>query len=781
MTQSSTAERHTDEPTKPSGGISARVVWNAVRRHPVATLGVVLFAAAAAAGVWFFLPLPKKTAAVVFQVSSQPQSLLAPTSENRVDFNAYKQTQIALIKSRRTLNAALNSPQVEGLAILKDAEPDKLTWLDKHLLIDSKTGSEYIRVSIEGDNDEELLALLGGIQKAYLDASYQYEHGAKIDRDRELVKTLDRLKKELEVSYERIREVQISLGVPGSPDVYTPLDKLLFDSYVKASEEQNRTQIDFETAQAELTAAKVRLESITEAAHRTAVMSVAGTAWAVSLPNGGVSAAERFPSSAIDDYLRSDAELRDLEEKVSQASKALRQAEERFEADAAPVIKAKEELRTAEANRDSYRKDALAKVGVRLRERAAHDAEAGLALAQEKHDKAKVSHQRAEFNLLTVNERTARANLFKLELKQLRDDIAHKEKLARATADELERIRIELNASREIDKRRVTTHEPPFTVLGIEGNRRLKYTILVGLGAFLLGFGGLVGWEYRSRRVTRTEEVTSELGMRLIGTIPPLVQSAGEEAREDANSPLVEAIDTTRIMLTHCAADGTKLRVLMVTSAVSGEGKTTLSGHLAISLTRAGFRTLLIDGDMHAPSAHVLFDVPGTPGLSELLRGEANLADAVRATPIPGLSIMPAGRWTMSTRQSLVGDRWRQLKQELEGEFDFVVVDTSPLLMVSDAMLLAREADGVVVSVLLGVSQIARVAETVNRLQAIGAHLAGVVVNNVESGVYRRYMSRAKYPTPGAPAPADGADLSFAEEVEAEEMAAEVAGETAKG
>jgi capsular exopolysaccharide synthesis family protein len=283
---------------------------------------------------------------------------------------------------------------------------------------------------------------------------------------------------------------------------------------------------------------------------------------------------------------------------------------------------------------------------------------------------------------------------------------------------------------------------------GLEGNRRLKYTLLGALGAFLLGFGALVVWEYRCRRVTRTEEVSTQMGMRLIGTIPPLVSDAAGQGSPDAHSPLVEAIDTTRIMLTHGSPDSSKLRVLMVTSAVSGEGKTTLSGHLAISLTRAGFRTLLIDGDMQAPSAHVLFDLPASPGLSELLRGESNLAAAVRPSPIPGLSILPAGQWNMSTRQSLVGDRWRKLKRELESKFDFVVLDTSPLLLVSDAMLLAREADGVVVSVLLGVSQIVRVAETVNRLQAIGAPLAGVVVNNVQSEVYQRYMARSKYAYP---------------------------------
>jgi Mrp family chromosome partitioning ATPase len=107
----------------------------------------------------------------------------------------------------------------------------------------------------------------------------------------------------------------------------------------------------------------------------------------------------------------------------------------------------------------------------------------------------------------------------------------------------------------------------------------------------------------------------------------------------------------------------------------------------------------------------------------------------------------------------LVGNRWRLLKREMETQFDFVVVDTSPLLLVTDTILLAREADGVILSVLLGVSQIARVAETVNRLQTVGAEVVGVVVNNVKSNVYvNNYTYRSKYPKLSVPAsvPATG-------------------------
>jgi Mrp family chromosome partitioning ATPase len=94
----------------------------------------------------------------------------------------------------------------------------------------------------------------------------------------------------------------------------------------------------------------------------------------------------------------------------------------------------------------------------------------------------------------------------------------------------------------------------------------------------------------------------------------------------------------------------------------------------------------------------------------------------------------------------LVGDRWRQLQRELKNQFDFVVIDTSPLLLVADTILLAREADGVVLTVLLGVSQISRVSETVDRLRTVGARLTGVVVNNVRSAAAAQASAyRAKY------------------------------------
>ena len=741
MTQTNTAETRNNDDTKPIGGLSVRVVFNAIRHHPLVFVGVLLFTAAAAAGVWFFLPLPRVTAAVVFRVSSQPESLLSGV-DNRYDFSTYKQSQMTLIKSRRTLNAALNVPAVRDLPFIQQAEPDAPTWLEKHLVVNSSNGSEYVHVRLEGDNEGDLRTFLNTLQKVYLEITNERENGSRIRRETQLERIISDAEKEIK---------QFENYLKGSQPISTPRDfffspdeKIRFDEFQKASDELERAEVELKSIDASLAGAKHRLHRVRMAYRRNALMVVVGGAvMAPALFQDDSSANDSSDLLAnVNEALRQEPRLREHDEAVESARKTVKKIQDLLVPGATntALTKAQADLRIAEANRDEFKREARVRLENYVKEKTIESQESlvmKLSLErnrnQEKFDWASKRRKR-------IQEEIDRFNAQKAELGTIQNRIAQKEKHRAAAVEELERIRAEKGS-----QPRVELQEEPYLIYGIEGNRKLKYTLLAGLGTFLISFGGLVFWEHRGRRVTRTEEVSAELGMRLIGTIPPIASDSTGTLPNDSHSPLVEAIDTARIMLTHGAPDASRLRVLMVTSAVSGEGKTTLSGNLAISLTRAGFRTLLIDGDMQAPSAHVLFELAEAPGLSELLRGDADFASAIKTSPVPGLSILPAGRWNMSTRQSLVGDRWRMLKKELESRFDFVVIDTSPLLLVSDAMLLAREADGVILSVLLGVSQIARVAETVNRLNAIGAQLAGVVVNNVQSEIYHRYTARTKY------------------------------------
>ena len=162
-------------------------------------------------------------------------------------------------------------------------------------------------------------------------------------------------------------------------------------------------------------------------------------------------------------------------------------------------------------------------------------------------------------------------------------------------------------------------------------------------GVLLLGLTGLVFWETRNRRVLAADDVGRALGLTVFGTLPRAV--ADDRDNRVRQAIVTEAMDTARTMMLYQSHGGRPPKTILITSAVPGEGKTSLSGHLAISLTRAGYRTLLIDADMRAPTNHVLFGLPQGPGLSEVLRGEVGLAPAVCSTPFPGLSVLPAGRW----------------------------------------------------------------------------------------------------------------------------------------
>jgi succinoglycan biosynthesis transport protein ExoP len=171
---------------------------------------------------------------------------------------------------------------------------------------------------------------------------------------------------------------------------------------------------------------------------------------------------------------------------------------------------------------------------------------------------------------------------------------------------------------------------------------------------------------------------------------------------------------------------------VLVTSAVAGEGKTTLASSLALSLARAGRRTLLVDGDLRRPAAHQLFEQTLQPGFSEVLLGEVELPDAVRPTTThANLWLLPAGQWDRTVLQELARQRSESLFARLRQQFDFVVVDSHPVLSATDALLVGQHVDAAILSVLRRVSRTPEVYEASQRLATLGIHIFGAVVHGL--------------------------------------------------
>jgi capsular exopolysaccharide synthesis family protein len=238
------------------------------------------------------------------------------------------------------------------------------------------------------------------------------------------------------------------------------------------------------------------------------------------------------------------------------------------------------------------------------------------------------------------------------------------------------------------------------------------------------------------------EDVSGGLGLRIVGSVPVLpsrVRGGRALARNSKDrlwhNLLLESIDAVRTMLVHAARSGSH-RVVMITSAEAGEGKTSLASHLATSLARCGHATLLIDADLRNPSIHRLFDLPPGPGLGEVLRGEAAFGDVIAASAIEDLKVMTAGGCDERLLRNLARGDLGEVFAALKGRFDFVIVDSSPILPVADASIVAQQADAVLLSIFQERSRKAKVLSALQRLDALGVEVLGAVVTGGAESLY---------------------------------------------
>ncbi|MBV8676812.1 MAG: CpsD/CapB family tyrosine-protein kinase, partial [Planctomycetaceae bacterium] len=161
---------------------------------------------------------------------------------------------------------------------------------------------------------------------------------------------------------------------------------------------------------------------------------------------------------------------------------------------------------------------------------------------------------------------------------------------------------------------------------------------------------------------------------------------------------------------------------------------------------RAGRRTLLIDCDLRSPTAHRLFDLPSGPGLSEVLRDEVDAADVIQPTSAYGLHLIPSGRCDALAIQALAQDGIRALFDDLRGRYDFIIVDSAPVLPVADALLVSQVVDAVIFSILRDVSRVPMVHAAYERLTALGTRTLGAVVSGTTGEIYGpeyQYAARA--------------------------------------
>jgi polysaccharide biosynthesis transport protein len=252
-----------------------------------------------------------------------------------------------------------------------------------------------------------------------------------------------------------------------------------------------------------------------------------------------------------------------------------------------------------------------------------------------------------------------------------------------------------------------------------------KVLLVSGLSLFLgllLGFGWAYRAEVADRSFRKPEEIRQALGWRVLAHVPHL-RRVGKEAQ-------VEAFRAVRTAV-YFAAQADAKRVIQVTGPDQGSGKTTLTAHLAASIAQSGKRVLVMDADLRKPSQHKIYGVANDIGLTTVLAGRAGAKEAIRSGPVPGLDVLPSGPVVSNPAELLSSPALQTLLGSVREQYDYVLIDTPPLLAVTDPSIVAHQADGVLLVVRLTKRSRpdAQVAKEI--LEAAGADVLGVVVNGV--------------------------------------------------
>jgi protein-tyrosine kinase len=212
-------------------------------------------------------------------------------------------------------------------------------------------------------------------------------------------------------------------------------------------------------------------------------------------------------------------------------------------------------------------------------------------------------------------------------------------------------------------------------------------------------------------------------------------------------APLSPAAEAYRVLRTNLQFLGLDepLKSMLITSATPGEGKSTTAANLAAVYGQSGARVCLVDADLRRPMAAKLLGQDNWTGLTTALIGEAPLADCLRKTTVDGLTLLPSGPVPPNPAELLGSERMSRLLAALEAEFDIVLVDTPPVLAVTDAAVLAPRVGGVVLVIRSGGTDRQAVQRAAQALQAVKARVLGTVLGAVKTaerdGYYYYYKS----------------------------------------
>ena len=685
------------------------------RRWPLATGLGILAAMVAMAAAWFLIPQKGEVVAYVKVARSTESMTRDPRQVDSNEFITLQRTTMEYMKSKSLLTRALRDSSISQLPLVKK-QADPVEWLQDELTLKFPGEAEILMITMSGEEIDQIVKIVDAVVDAYFNEVVEkavQDRGKKEER----LKQLEKEKSEMLVR--ELKEVQRMSEALG-----------IVDPNAAATQNQ-MLQVHLTTLNNSIFGLRGQLSSLDVEIERCIID--------IQLAQDSTAKEAR-----AEEEIHKDEKLKKLEDKLSDLEMGIEEAQNTFKGkgkENPTVQRLLKEKATLEDKIIARRDDLLKKFSDSTELVKVKEFE-GKKRAFEKHrDSLKEQLARQEEAEAETRDKLKVISRDTADLESRRQKIKTLEQVAAKLNDELQTIGLEKYAPVRIE--RVEQAIPPGSLPVV---RKAGLVVFSGFATFFFVGLAVAFVEFQARRISSSTELVDGLGMRVVGALPSIARpgrKALAAANGDLNRLLVESIDTIRTNLIHCAVSQ-PTRVVMITSALDREGKTTVASQLAASLARCGRRALLVDGDLRRPTAHRLFELPLEPGLCEVLRGEVEVDDVIRPTRVAGLWMISAGQYDLESIQALSRDGVGDVFDVLRARFDFVVVDSAPVLSIADASMMGQHVDAAILCVMREVSQAAKVYEASEQLRSVGVHVLGTVINGERTeATYRAYAARA--------------------------------------
>ncbi len=285
--------------------------------------------------------------------------------------------------------------------------------------------------------------------------------------------------------------------------------------------------------------------------------------------------------------------------------------------------------------------------------------------------------------------------------------------------------------------------EAPLRLAPSGPNRKLMLAVAFS-GAFVIGVLAALGAEHLNQGFRSSDEIEKISGVSVLSLMPQVTnaklraRSVADHILSEPLSPLSESIRTLNTSLTLSNVDQPP-QTIMFTSAQPGEAKSTGSLSLARLQASSGKRVIVIDADLRRPRIHVMLGMKRAPGLVEVVAGKCSLHQAVKTDKGSGLHVLSAGAEVTNAPDLLSSNNMKELLNQLAESYDMVIIDSPPVLAVTDARIIARYVDGVVFALRWAKTRRQVAVHALNQLQKTGCHISGILLTRVDTTQHAKY------------------------------------------